>query len=325
MSKIALITGILGQDGSYLAELLLNKGYSVHGVVKKESYTDKKKFWRIKKILRDLVLHSHNLDNLESFYSILEKVNPSEVYHLAGQSYDGHSFKNEFFTFKNNIDTTHYILSSINKFNNKIKFFFAGSSEMYGNVTSFPQNEETIFNPVSAYGISKVTAYLLVKSYRSQFNFLGSTGILFNHESPRRDLYFVTRNISNGVARIKKGLQKKISLGNIKSSRDWGHAKDFVNAMWLMLQQNKPDDYVIGTGKKHSVLDFADKAFAHVGLNYKDFIDLDKNLTRSVESDNRVADCTKAKKILNWKPKFSFDQLVSDMVESDLELVTNNS
>ena len=325
MSKIALITGILGQDGSYLAELLLNKGYSVHGVVKKESYTDKKKFWRIKKILRDLVLHSHNLDNLESFYSILEKVNPSEVYHLAGQSYDGHSFKNEFYTFKNNIDTTHYILSSINKFNNKIKFFFAGSSEMYGNVTSFPQNEETIFNPVSAYGISKVTAYLLVKSYRSQFNFLGSTGILFNHESPRRDLYFVTRKISNGVARIKKGLQKKISLGNIKSRRDWGHAKDFVNAMWLMLQQNKPDDYVIGTGKKHSVLDFADKAFAHVGLNYKDFIDLDKNLTRSVESDNRVADCTKAKKILNWKPKFSFDQLVSDMVESDLELVTNNS
>ena len=325
MSKIALITGILGQDGSYLAELLLNKGYSVHGVVKKESYTDKKKFWRIKKILRDLVLHSHNLDNLESFYSILEKVNPSEVYHLAGQSYDGHSFKNEFYTFKNNIDTTHYILSSINKFNNKIKFFFAGSSEMYGNVTSFPQNEETIFNPVSAYGISKVTAYLLVKSYRSQFNFLGSTGILFNHESPRRDLYFVTRKISNGVARIKKGLQKKISLGNIKSSRDWGHAKDFVNAMWLMLQQNKPDDYVIGTGKKHSVLDFADKAFAHVGLNYKDFIDLDKNLTRSVQSDNRVADCTKAKKILNWKPKFSFDQLVSDMVESDLELVTNNS
>ena len=325
MSKIALITGILGQDGSYLAELLLNKGYSVHGVVKKESYTDKKKFWRIKKILRDLVLHSHNLDNLESFYSILEKVNPSEVYHLAGQSYDGHSFKNEFYTFKNNIDTTHYILSSINKFNNKIKFFFAGSSEMYGNVTSFPQNEETIFNPVSAYGISKVTAYLLVKSYRSQFNFLGSTGILFNHESPRRDLYFVTRNISNGVARIKKGLQKKISLGNIKSRRDWGHAKDFVNAMWLMLQQNKPDDYVIGTGKKHSVLDFADKAFAHVGLNYKDFIDLDKNLTRSVQSDNRVADCTKAKKVLNWKPKFSFDQLVSDMVESDLELVTNNS
>ena len=325
MSKIALITGILGQDGSYLAELLLNKGYSVHGVVKKESYTDKKKFWRIKKILRDLVLHSHNLDNLESFYSILEKVNPSEVYHLAGQSYDGHSFKNEFYTFKNNIDATHYILSAIKKFNNKIRFFFAGSSEMYGKITSFPQNEKTIFNPLSAYGISKVTAYYLVKSYRSNLNFLGSTGILFNHESPRRDLDFVTRKISYGVAQIKKGLQKKISLGNIKSSRDWGHAKDFVSAMWLMLQQDKPDDYIIGTGVKHSVEDFANKAFSHVGLNYKDYIDLDKNLIRSAESDNRVADPVKAQKILKWKPKFSFDQLVSAMVESDLELVTNNS
>ena len=324
MSKIALITGILGQDGSYLAELLLNKGYKVHGVVKKESFTDKKKFWRIKKIVKDLVLHNHNLDNLESFYSILEKVNPSEVYHLAGQSYDGHSFKNEFYTFKNNIDTTHYILSSINKFNNKIKFFFAGSSVMYGNATSSPQNEETIFNPVSAYGISKVTAYLLVKSYRSQFNFLGSTGILFNHESPRRDLYFVTRKISNGVARIKKGLQKKISLGNVNSSRDWGHAKDFVDAMWLMLQQDKPDDYIIGTGVKHSVEDFANKAFSHVGLNYKDYIDLDKNLIRSVESDNRVADPVKALKVLKWKPKFSFDDLVGDMVESDLKLITND-
>ena len=324
MSKTALITGILGQDGSYLAELLLTKGYKVHGIIKKESSADKKKFWRIKKILKDLVLHNHNLDDSDSFYSILEKINPNEVYHLAGQSYDGHSFKNEFYTYKNNIDSTLYILSAIKKFNNKIKFFFAGSSEMYGNVISYPQNEKTIFNPVSAYGISKVTAYLTVKSYRSQFNFWGCTGILFNHESPRRDLSFVTRKISNGVARIKKDLQKKIDLGNVKSSRDWGHAEDFVNAMWLMLQQNKPDDYVIGTGKKHSVLDFADKAFSHVGLNYKDFINLDKSLVRSVESDNRVADATKAQKVLNWKPKFSFDDLVVDMVESDLELLTNS-
>ena len=300
MSKIALITGILGQDGSYLAELLLNKGYKVHGVVKKESFTDKKKFWRINKILKDLVLHNHNLDNLESFYSILEKVNPSEVYHLAGQSYDGHSFKNEFYTFKNNIDTTHYILSSINKFNNKIKFFFAGSSVMYVNATSSPQNEETIFNPVSAYGISKVTAYLLVKSYRSQFNFLGSTGILFNHESPRRDLYFVTRKISNGVARIKKGLQKKISLGNINSKRDWGHAKDYVTAMWLMLQEKSPSDYVIGTGKEFSVEQFAEKAFNHAGLNYKDYIVIDKQLKRPAEVDALLANDSKAKKKLKW-------------------------
>ena len=324
MSKIALITGVLGQDGSYLAELLLDKGYKVHGIIRQKNLKNKKKFWRIEKIQKNLILYENNLDNSNSFYKILEKVNPNEVYHLAAQSYDGHSFDNEFFTFKNNIDSTHYILSAIKKFNNKIRFFFAGSSEMYGKITSFPQNEKTIFNPLSAYGISKVTAYYLVKSYRSNFNFLGSTGILFNHESPRRDLNFVTRKISYGVAQIKKGLKKKISLGNIKSSRDWGHAKDFVDAMWLMLQQDKPDDYIIGTGVKHSVEDFANKAFSHVGLNYKDYIDLDKNLIRSVESDNRVADPVKAQKILKWKPKFSFEDLVSDMVESDLELITNN-
>jgi len=325
MSKIALITGILGQDGSYLAELLLDKGYKVHGIVRQKNPINKKKFWRVEKIQKDLILYENNLDDSNSFYKILEKINPNEVYHLAAQSYDGHSFNNEFFTFKNNIDTTHYILSAIKKFNNKIKFFFAGSSEMYGNITSFPQNEKTVFNPLSAYGISKVTAYYLVKSYRLNFNFLGSTGILFNHESPRRDLDFVTRKISYGVAKIKKGLQKKISLGNIKSSRDWGHAKDFVNAMWLMLQQDNPDDYIIGTGQKHSVEDFLYTAFSHVGLNYKDHIDLDKNLMRSVESDNRVADPLKAKRVLLWKPQFSFKDLVSDMVESDLKLISNNS
>ena len=325
MSKVALITGILGQDGSYLAELLLSKGYKVHGVVRQKNSIDEKKFWRIKNIIKDLVLHDDNLDNAKSFSLILEKSNPNEVYHLAAQSYDGHSFDNEFYTFKNNIDATHYILSAIKEFNNKIRFFFAGSSEMYGNITAFPQSEKTVFNPVSAYGISKVTAYYLVKSYRSNFNFLGSTGILFNHESPRRDFDFVTRKISFGVAKIKKGLQKKIDLGNIQSSRDWGHAKDFVNEMWLMLQQDKADDYVIGTGKKHSVQDFADKAFAHVGLNFKDFVNVDKSLLRSVESNNRIADATKAKKILKWKPQFSFEELVADMVESDLKLITNNS
>jgi len=195
---------------------------------------------------------------------------------------------------------------------------------MYGDITSFPQNEKTPFNPLSAYGISKVAAYHLVKSYRHNFNLLSSTGILFNHESPRRDMAFVTRKISYGVAKIKKGLQKKISLGNVKSSRDWGHAKDFVNAMWLMLQQDNPDDYIIGTGQKHTVEDFANTAFSHVGLNYKDHIELDKDLVRSVESDNRVADSSKAKKILEWKPGFSFEDLVYDMVESDLKSLSNN-
>ena len=320
MSKVALITGILGQDGSYLAELLLSKGYKVHGVVRQKNSIDEKKFWRIKNIIKDLVLHDDNLDNAKSFSLILEKSNPNEVYHLAAQSYDGHSFDNEFYTFKNNIDATHYILSAIKEFNNKIRFFFAGSSEMYGNITAFPQSEKTVFNPVSAYGISKVTAYYLVKSYRSNFNFLGSTGILFNHESPRRDFDFVTRKISFGVAKIKKGLQKKIDLGNIQSSRDWGHAKDFVNAMWLMLQQDKADDYVIGTGKKHSVQDFADKAFAHVGLNFKDFVNVDKSLLRSVESNNRIADATKAKKILKWKPQYKSGDLIDEMIKYEQNL-----
>ena len=324
MSKIALITGILGQDGSYLADLLLDKGYKVHGIVREKNPNNKKKFWRIEKIKKDLILHENNLNDSDSFYKILEKITPNEIYHLAAQSYDSHSFNNEFFTFKNNIDATHYILSAIKKFNNKTKFFFAGSSEMYGDITSFPQNEKTPFNPLSAYGISKVAAYHLVKSYRHNFNLLSSTGILFNHESPRRDMAFVTRKISYGVAKIKKGLQKKISLGNVKSSRDWGHAKDFVNAMWLMLQQDNPDDYIIGTGQKHTVEDFANTAFSHVGLNYKDHIELDKDLVRSVESDNRVADSSKAKKILEWKPGFSFEDLVYDMVESDLKSLSNN-
>ena len=209
MSKIALITGILGQDGSYLADLLLDKGYNVHGIIREKNPNNKKKFWRIEKIKKNLILHENNLNDSDSFYKILEKIIPNEIYHLAAQSYDGHSFNNEFFTFKNNIDATHYILSAIKKFNNKTKFFFAGSSEMYGNITSFPQNEKTAFNPLSAYGISKVAAYHLVKSYRHNFNFLGSAGILFNHESPRRDMGFVTRKISYGVAKIKKGLQKK--------------------------------------------------------------------------------------------------------------------
>ena len=325
MSKIALITGILGQDGSYLSELLLSKGYTVHGIVRKGSLSNKKKLWRIKNILKDITLHNNNLDNLKSFRLILEKVNPNEVYHLAGQSYDGHSFNNEFYTFENNITSTHFILSSIKEFGKKIKFFYAGSSEMYGNITSYPQNEKTVFNPVSAYGISKVTAYFLVKSYRLNFNFLGSSAILFNHESPRRDISFVTRKISSGVAQIKKGLIKKIDLGNVNATRDWGHAKDFVNAMWLILQQTEPDDYVIGTGKKHSVLDFAKLAFEHVGLNYKDYINFDKRLLRTVDSNYRVANSSKAIKKIKWKPKFSFKDLVCDMVESDLELITNNS
>jgi GDPmannose 4,6-dehydratase len=214
------------------------------------------------------------------------------------------------------------LLSAAKQFaDNKIKFYFAGTSEMFGKVLETPQNENTPFNPRSSYGISKVTAYHMVKNYREAYNLHASSGILFNHESPRRGFEFVTRKISYGVARIKKGLQKKLILGNMKAKRDWGHAKDYVEGMWLMLQQEKPDDFVIGTGKEHSVEDFAKKAFAHVGLDFKDYVVSDKNLFRPAEVDTLLADSSKAEKILKWKPKIQFDDLVINMVEHDLKQI----
>jgi len=322
MSKVALITGITGQDGSYLAELLLSKGYKVHGIVRRVALEDENhRLWRIRKILDDITLHSGSLESYASLFNIILKIKPNEVYHLAAQSYVGYSFEDEFSTLNININGTHYLLSAVKEFvDSKVRFYFAGSSEMFGKVKQTPQNEKTPFNPRSSYGISKVTGYHLTKNYREAYKLHASSGILFNHESPRRGFEFVTRKISHGVARIKKGLQKKIKLGNLKSKRDWGHAKDYVEAMWLMLQQEHPEDYVIGTGKDYSVEDFAKKAFAHVGLNYKDHIILDKNLIRPAEVDTLLADYTKAKKNLKWEPKITFDDLVANMVEQDLEL-----
>ena len=213
------------------------------------------------------------------------------------------------------------MLSAVKEFSNKTKFYFAGSSEMFGKVKNSPQDENTSFYPRSSYGISKVTGYYLTKNYRDAYKLNASSGILFNHESPRRGFEFVSRKISYSVARIKKGSQKKLKLGNIKSKRDWGHAKDYVQAMWLMLQQKTPGDYVIGTGKEHTVEDFAKKAFAHVGLNYKDYVVIDKSLIRPAEVDTLLANYSKAKKILKWEPKIKFDDLVASMVESDIEYV----
>ncbi len=321
MSKVALITGITGQDGSYLAELLLSKGYKVHGIVRRVAMEDEThRLWRIRKILNDITLHSASLESYASLFNIIHKIKPNEVYHLAAQSYVSYSFEDEFSTLNININGTHYLLSAVKEFAaNKVKFYFAGSSEMFGQVREPVQNENTPFNPRSSYGISKVTGYYLTKNYREAYNLHASCGILFNHESPRRGFEFVTRKISHGVARIKKGLQKKLKLGNIYSKRDWGHAKDFVEAMWLMLQQEKPDDFVIGTGEEYSVEDFAKKAFSHVGLNYKDHLIIDKNLMRPAEVETLLADYGKAKKILKWKPKIKFDDLVISMVENDLK------
>ena len=321
MSKVALITGITGQDGSYLAELLLNKGYKVHGIVRRVALEDEThRLWRLKKILDDITLHAGSLESYASLFKTVVKIKPDEVYHLAAQSYVGYSFEDEFSTLNININGTHYLLSALKELvDNKTKFYFAGSSEMFGKAEETPQNENTPFNPRSSYGISKVTGFYLSKNYREAYKLHASNGILFNHESPRRGFEFVTRKISHGVARIKKGSLKKLKLGNLKAKRDWGHAKDYVEAMWLMLQQKKPEDFVIGTGKEHSVEDFAKKAFSHVGLNYKDHVILDKNLIRPAEVDTLLANYAKAKKILKWEPKISFNDLVINMVEHDLE------
>ena len=279
------------------------------------------RLWRIRKIKKNLNLCSGSLESYASIFKIVEKVNPDEVYHLAAQSYVANSFDDEFSTFNTNINGTHNILAAVKELNNKTKFYFAASSEMFGKAEKTPQNENFPFHPRSAYGITKVAGYHLTRNYREAYKLHASSGILFNHESPRRGFEFVTRKISYGVARIKKGLQKKLELGNISAMRDWGHAEDYVKAMWLMLQQQTPGDYVIGTGMQHSVENFAEKAFKHVGLNYKDFITIDKNLIRPSEVNTLLADYSKAKKKLKWKPTITFDQLVAGMVESDLEQV----
>ena len=324
MSKVALITGITGQDGSYLAELLLSKGYKVHGIVRRVALEDEMhSLVRIRKILNDISLHSASLESYASLFKILQKIKPDEIYHLAAQSYVGYSFEDEFSTFNTNINGTHYILSAVKEFANNVKFYFASSSEMFGKVKFSPQDENTAFHPRSAYGISKVTGYHLTRNYREAYKLHASNGILFNHESPRRGFEFVTRKISFAAARIKKGLQKKLKLGNTNSKRDWGHAQDYVKAMWLMLQQDNPGDYVVGTGINHSVEEFVKKAFDYVNLNYKDYVIVDKSLIRPTEVDALLANYSKAKKVLKWEPKISFDNLISEMVESDLEFVTN--
>ena len=299
MSKIAIITGITGQDGSYLAELLIKKKYKVHGIIRKDiNSSNFNYFWRLKKIIKKIKLHKIDINNSNNLRKLIKKIKPNEVYHLAAQAYDGHSFNNELYTFDINLNYTHRILNILRQVNKKTKFFFAGSSEMYSKKITKKINEKTIFEPESAYGIAKVASHYLIKSYRDTFNFNASTGILFNHESPRKDDRFVLKKISKSVARIKLGLQKKIFLGDIKSKRDWGHAKDYVNAMWLINKKKNPSDYIIGSGKLNSVEDFVKKAFKHVGLNYKNYLKIDKKLIRKGESKARLADPAKIKRVL---------------------------
>ena len=322
MKKTALITGITGQDGSYLADLLIKKKYSVHGIVRRVALENPKhRLWRIKHIIKKINLHPASLESYASIVKIIQKIKPDEIYHLAAQSYVGYSFEDEFSTLNTNINGTHYVLSAIKDFSPKTKFYFAGSSEMFGKVRETPQNELTPFHPRSAYGISKVAGFELTRNYREGYNLFCSSGILFNHESPKRGFEFVTRKITYAVANIKLKRQKKLVLGNIKSKRDWGHASDYVNAMWLMLQLQSPEDFVIATGKQYSVEEFAKLAFSIVNLDYKKYIDIDNKLIRPNEVDSLVGNYSNAKKKLKWEPKISFKELVKSMVISDLKFV----
>ena len=318
--KKALITGITGQDGSYLSELLLSKNYKVYGLVRRVALEDEThRLWRIKHILKNITLESASLESYASIVKIIQKIKPDEIYHLGAQSYVAYSFQDEFSTLNTNINGTHFILSAIKDFSPKTKFYFAGSSEMFGKVQKKKQDEKTRFYPRSAYGISKVAGFELTRNYREAYNIFACTGILFNHESPRRGFEFVTRKISSSVAKIKLGKQKYLNLGNILAKRDWGHAKDYVKAMWLMLQQKKPSDFVIGTGQMHSVKEFAKIAFSIANLDYKKYIKFDKSLLRPAEVDILKANYGKAKKVLKWKPTVTFNQLVKEMVKEDLK------
>jgi len=322
--KKALITGITGQDGSYLAEFLLEKGYQVHGIVRRVAFEDSgHRVWRIRHILDKLRLHSASLDSYPSLLDVVDKVKPDECYHLASQSFVSYSFEDEFSTISTNINGTHYILSAIKRKAPACKFFFAASSEMFGRVKNAPQDENTAFYPCSPYGISKVAGFDLTRNYRDAYGIFAVSGISFNHESPRRGLEFVSRKISNAAAQIKLGLAKELRIGNLEAKRDWGFAGDYVLAMWLMLQQNKPDDYVLATGRTHSVRDFIRSAFDYAGLDWKKYVKIDKQFYRPAEVHLLIGDYSKAKKKLGWRPKVRFEGLVKMMVDADLERLRN--
>ncbi len=320
MKKTALITGITGQDGSYLAEFLLEKGYEVHGIVRRVALEDPEhRLWRIKHILDKLILHSGSLESYAIIFNIVEKVNPDECYHLAAQSFVSYSFEDEFSTINTNINGTHFVLSSIKERAPKCKIYFAASSEMFGLTKETPQNENTPFHPRSPYGISKVAGFDLTRNYRESYGLFACNGILFNHESPRRGFEFVTRKITNAVAKIKYGLEKELRLGNLEAKRDWGYAGDYVKAMWLMLQQNSPDDYVIATGQSHSVKEFVEYAFNCVGLNWKEYVVVDKKIYRPSEVYELTGDFSKAKRKLGWQYNVGFKDLVEMMVKYDIK------
>ena len=326
VTKRALITGITGQDGSYLAEYLLELGYEVHGLVRRVALeTPETRFSRISHLLDRVTLHPANLESYASIFHVFSKHDFQECYHLAAQSFVAESFADGFSTMNTNINGTHYVLAALRELRPDCRFYFAGSSEMFGNVSEVPQTESTSFQPRSPYGISKVAGFHLTRNYREAYGLHCVSGILFNHESPRRGFEFVTRKTTNTAARIKLGLASELRIGNLEAKRDWGHAKDYVQAMHSMLQLDHADDFVVASGETHSVRELCEIAFAAVDLDYKQFVKIDERYYRPAEIDQLIGDATKARQVLGWKPTYTFWQLIEEMVAADLAALAPNT
>ncbi|MBI5687358.1 MAG: GDP-mannose 4,6-dehydratase [Verrucomicrobia bacterium] len=325
--KRALITGITGQDGSYLAEFLLGKGYEVHGIIRRASTFNTE---RLDHLYQDphvrgtrLFLHYGDLSDSVNMVKLLHKLQPAEIYHLGAQSHVRVSFDIPEYTADTTGVGTIRILEAIREAGVRPRFYQASSSEMYGQVAEIPQRETTPFHPRSPYGCAKVFAYWATVNYRESYDLFACNGILFNHESPRRGETFVTRKITRAVAYIKAGLQKKLYLGNLDAKRDWGYAKEYVEAMWLMLQQEKPDDYVIATGETHTIREFCELAFAHAGLDWEQYVAFDKRYLRPAEVDILIGDASKARRVLGWKPRTKFKELARLMVDADIKMLAD--
>jgi GDPmannose 4,6-dehydratase len=315
MAKRAVITGITGQDGSYLAELLLEHGYEVTGIVRRSSSPS---FWRIEHLLDRISLRPGDLLDQLSLMRIIQDVRPHELYNLAAMSFVPASWDQPLLTGEFNSMGVTRLLEAIRQVDGGVRIYQASSSEMYGRVRQVPQTETTPFYPRSPYGVSKVFGHYITVNYRESYGLFAVSGILFNHESPRRGVEFVTRKVTDGVARIKLGLADHLSLGNLDAARDWGFSGDYVRAMWLMLQQDQPDDYVIATGKSHSVRQLVEIAFGHVGLDWQRYVRIDPALLRPAEVDHLVGDASKARRVLGWEPSIDFERLVMMMVDADL-------
>src|SRR6266540_6943182 len=318
MTKRALITGITGQDGSYLAEHLLSLGYEVHGLVRRVALeAPERRFGRIAHLLDRVTLHAASLESYPSIFHVISRHSFDECYHLAAQSFVAESFVDGFSTMNTNINGTHYVLAALRELRPQCRFYFAGSSEMFGKVAETPQKETTRFHPRSPYGISKVAGFDLTRNYREAYGMFASSGILFNHESPRRGHEFVTRKITSHVARIKTGQAKELRLGNLDARRDWGHSKDYVRAMHLMLQQHTPDDFVVASGESHTVREFCHMAISQVGLDYRAYVRVDERFYRPAEVESLIGD---ARTVLGWKPTYTFPEIVREMVQNDLRI-----